>query len=83
MGRGLLVLVFPRTHTRCILTVFRVNPHSATLTLRDGVEHTSTQEKDRTLSLLTQDSFIKNFGSIFLSGLLVILLTDAELPYGP
>lgn len=97
VGRGLLVLVFPRTHTCSILAVFRVNPHSATLHAHaarwqcNAHVRTNTQEKDGTGSLLTQDFFfIKsswNCCTSLLYDLLpnavfqVILLTDAEYPY--
>lgn len=98
VGRGLLVLVFPRTHTCSILAVFRVNPHSATLHAHaarrqcNAHVHTNTQEKDGTGSLLTQDFFESRvhgfWGEISLwftskcCVFQVILLTDAEYPYG-
>lgn len=83
VGRGLLVLVFPRTHTCSILAVFRVNPHSATLHAHAARRqcnahiHTNMLEKDRMLSLLThlKKKFKKKFKDYFGSLSMVYIQT--------
>lgn len=56
VGRGLLVLVFPRTHACRILAVFRVKPHSATLhahAARRRVTHKHTGKRQNAVSINT------------------------------